>query len=228
MQELLSPAEPGRHGAVSYRFESIPGRVVAGDLFDIFPLDGSRVAFFLGDVSGKGVGAAMLMAACQSQLRTQLLSGADLADAMASVNADLHQRSEASKFVTTVCGVIDAQSQTVELVDAGHGFCVHIPRGERPVRVEAAPGFPMGVVETTEYEVARLELSAGSSLVVFSDGAVEQADLEGRQYGMDRVLDSLLAAAEDGRFVERIIEDVKSHAHGPLADDLTVARLSAG
>lgn len=93
-QQLLSPPERGRHGAVSYRFESIPGRVVAGDLFDVFPLDGNRTVFFLGDVSGKGVGSAMLMAACQSQLRTQLLSGVDLPLAMASVNADLHQRTD--------------------------------------------------------------------------------------------------------------------------------------
>ncbi|MEO1536066.1 MAG: FHA domain-containing protein, partial [Planctomycetota bacterium] len=95
-QELLSPPRTGRYGAVAYNFESIAGRIVAGDLFDVFAIDDTRTAFFLGDVAGKGVGAAMLMAACQSQLRTRLLSGSPLAEALSEVNADLHARTESS------------------------------------------------------------------------------------------------------------------------------------
>lgn len=222
-QELLSPPRQGRHGAIAYRFESIPGRVVAGDLFDIFPLDASRTAFFLGDVSGKGVGAAMLMAACQSQLRTQLLSGTDLAGAMVAVNADLHKRSDASKFVTLAAGVIDADRRTLQLVDAGHGLCVYIAESDEPTRVESTPGFPLGVVDSTEYELTRLELAAGSSLVMFSDGAVEQPDRDGSQYGLDGVLRSLASGSGGDDLVERVLAGVREHAAGPLADDLTVA-----
>lgn len=93
----------------------------------------------------------MLMAACQSQLRTPLLYGVKLAVAMAPVNADLRQRSEASKPIIIVCGVIDAQQQMVELVDAGHGFCVLARPRNTPVRVETTPGFPLGVVGATVY-----------------------------------------------------------------------------
>ena len=227
-QELLSPPHSGRHSAVSYRFESVPGRVVAGDLFDIFPLDEERVAFFLGDVSGKGVGAAMLMVACQSLLRTQLLSGTELAVAMASVNTDINKRSEASKFVTMVCGVIDAQQQTVELVDAGHGLCVLARPGFASVRVETAPGFPLGVVDTTEYEVARLAIPPESSVVVFSDGAVEQQDHNGSQFGFDSVLGCLESGGSREEHVERILTGVRDHAAGPLADDLTAAAVWIG
>jgi hypothetical protein len=130
-QELLSPPKQGRHGSVSYRFESIPGRVVAGDLFDVFPLDESRTAFFLGDVSGKGVGAAMLMAACQSQLRTKLLSRvrkrlsasvAYVARWPCSANtvppSPLHQPSQTLKHIVVVepTSHIDAQALACELV----------------------------------------------------------------------------------------------------------------
>jgi sigma-B regulation protein RsbU (phosphoserine phosphatase) len=166
-QELLSPPKQGRHGAVSYQFESIPGRVVAGDLFDIFPIDESRTAFFLGDVSGKGVGAAMLMAACQSQLRTRLLSGEGLADAMTLVNADLYQRSEASKFVTLVAGIVDGDGRFIELADAGHGLSVHVPGAGASARIKTGPGFPLGVVESADYEVHILRLQPSSSLVLF-------------------------------------------------------------
>ena len=222
-QELLSPPREGRHGAISYCFESIPGRVVAGDLFDIFPLDAVRTAFFLGDVSGKGVGAAMLMAACQSQLRTQLLSGADLAIAMGAVNADLHQRSDASKFVTLAAGIIDAERCTLELVDAGHGLCVYIDEWLKPVRVESTPGFPLGVVDATEYEVTRMDLPAGSAFVMFSDGAIEQPNRDGSQFGLHGVLRSLASGSARDGIVERILAGVRDHAAGPLADDLTVA-----
>ena len=222
-QEMLSPPKQGRHGSVSYRFESIPGRVVAGDLFDVFPLDKNRTAFFLGDVSGKGVGAAMLMAACQSQLRTHLLLGAQLADAMASVNTDLHQRSEASKFVTLIAGIVDGNGGVIELADAGHGLSVHLRGTEAPTRVVTEPGFPLGVVETADYEVHELRLLPGSSLVLFSDGAVEQTNPEGRQHGIDGVVACLTGDLGRESIVQRLLESVRAHAAGPLADDLTVA-----
>ena len=222
-QELLSPPKQGRHGSVSYRFESIPGRVVAGDLFDIFPLDADRTAFFLGDVSGKGVGAAMLMAACQSQLRTQLLSRVPLAAAMASVNADLHLRTEASKFVTLIAGVIDTDRRAVELADAGHGLCVYLPETSQPSRIKTTPGFPLSIVEAADYEVTHLNLDPGASLVFFSDGAVEQANPEGSQYELKGVLACLAAACDRELLVECVLDGVRAHAAGPLADDLTVA-----
>jgi sigma-B regulation protein RsbU (phosphoserine phosphatase) len=224
-QELLSPPKRGQHGSVAYCFESIPGRVVAGDLFDVFPLDGRKTAFFLGDVSGKGVGAAMLMAACQSQLRTQLLSGAPLAEAMTLVNADLHQRSEASKFVTLIAGVIDVESQRVQLVDAGHGLCVHVSTQGSASHFKSTPGFPLGVVDSSDYNVSFLELETGSSLVLFSDGALEQTDPDGNQFGFEGVLDCLSVASSPNERVDQLITGVQTYASGPLADDLTVAAL---
>lgn len=227
-QELLSPPQSGRFGATSYQFESIPGRIVAGDLFDIFPISDRRTAFFLGDVSGKGVGAAMLMAACQSLLRTHLLSGDDLASAMMVVNTDLHARTEDSKFITMVSGVIDAESGEVEIVDAGHGMCILITPGARPERVDLPGGLPIGIVASTTYDSSRLAMPAGARLILFSDGAVEQTNLSGHQYGFDRVLESMSAATGDGRFAAKLVEDIKLYAEGPLADDLTVAEVSVG
>ena len=224
-QELLSPACSGAFGRASYVFQCIPGRVVAGDLFDIFALDADRTAFFLGDVSGKGVGAAMLMAACQSQLRTRLLSGAPLADAMAHVNTDLHQRSESSKFVTLIAGIIDSGERTIELADAGHGLSVHVQGADAPMRIETEPGFPLSVVEIASYEVHKIRLRSGSSLVLFSDGAVEQTNPDGEQFGVEGVLACLTGELDRESLVKRLIDSVRAYAAGPLADDLTVAAL---
>ena len=165
----------------------------------------------------------MLMAACQSQLRTRLLSGDALSDAMASVNADLYQRSESSKFVTLVAGVVDPARGRVELADAGHGLAVHVPGTGTPARVETDPGFPLGVVETAEYEVHELSMQPGASLVLFSDGAVEQMDADGKQHGLDGVLACLSGDLGRDSLVQRLSERVRAYAAGPLADDLTVA-----
>jgi phosphoserine phosphatase RsbU/P len=222
-QELLSPQESGTLGAVNYAFKSIAGRVVAGDLFDIFPLDDSRTALFLGDVSGKGVGAAVLMAAAQSQLRTHLLSERSLAEAVASVNRDLFRRSESGKFVTLIAGVIDRDAETVEIVDAGHGMCVLWPAGEVPSRLEAPNGFPLGVVEQAEYESHEMSFVRGSQIVVFSDGAVEQCDAAGDQFGFDAVVRSITQGSSPESITNVVIDAVREHGDGALADDLTVA-----
>ncbi|MEO1584073.1 MAG: SpoIIE family protein phosphatase [Planctomycetota bacterium] len=223
-QELLSPPNRGDIGGVTYRFESIPGRVVAGDLFDIFRLDGTRVACFLGDVSGKGVGAAMLMAACQSQLRTRLLSGLPLTEAMRQTNADLHARTESARFITMAALVIDAGERSAELVDAGHGLALCIA-ADGATRLEAEPGFPLGVVDEAAYESLALPMHDGLSIMLLSDGAIEQPDAQGKQFGLEGVMACLSPPPPPDDAVSRVIAAVESHAPGAFADDLTAASI---
>ncbi|MEO0629410.1 MAG: SpoIIE family protein phosphatase [Planctomycetota bacterium] len=223
-QELLSPARSGRHGSVEYSFESIPGRIVAGDLFDVFAIDTTSTAFFLGDVAGKGVGAAMLMAACQSQLRTRLLSGLPLARALAEVNADLHARTESSKFITLVAGVLDTQDRRATIADAGHGLVLGMRRGVA-VELGAEPGFPLGVVPDAQYSSLEVSLDTIDGLVLFSDGAVEQINADGQQLGREGVTDALAGLEHPSHAVDRLVDSVRAHAAGALTDDLTIAAL---
>ncbi len=222
-QELLSPAASGTLGLISYVFEAHAGRVVAGDLFDILALDAHRTAFFLGDVSGKGVGAAVLMAAAQSQLRTHLLNGAPLAKAVGAVSADLFRRTDPSKFVTLLACVVDAQASELHIVDAGHGWFAVSPASGEPVQIEAPHGFPLGVVAEAEYEPHTVPFTAGSQAVLFSDGAVEQPNPAGEQFGYDAVLRSIARANDPATITQAIVADVRAHAAGEFADDLTVA-----
>lgn len=224
-QELLSPSSTGGHGSVSYVFESIPGRIVAGDLYDFFPLSDSRVAFFLGDVTGKGVGAAMVMAATQSQLRTQLLMGKELGSAISAASMDMFQRSDPSKFVTLVAGIIDTKRGVVQTVDAGHGLCSILPRSGSPRLIETPKGFPLGIVEDTVYEVGEHPFGIGDCLVLYSDGAVEQPCPAGHQFGMGAIHDALSKSDSPQDAVTTLVTAVRDHAKGHLADDLTVASI---
>ena len=225
-QELLSPARNGGHGKVAYHFESIPGRFVAGDLFDFFPVGPTRAAFFLGDVSGKGVGAAMLMASAQSQLRTQLLSGRDLVAAAYEVNRDLCARTDPSRFVTLIAGLVDVEHASLEIIDAGHGFGVLVPPDGEPIRIDAPGGLPLGVVAEGGYESRTFPFEVGTRFVAFSDGAVEQPGPEGDQFGLERVLASIAASGSPESIVAGLHQAVRSHAQADLADDLTVAALT--
>lgn len=224
-QEFLQPPLSGTLGRTSYAFESFAGRVVAGDLFDIFALDSSRTAFFLGDVSGKGVGAAVLMAATQSQLRTHLLAGANLCTALSSVNFDLYKRTDSSKFVTLIAGIIDANLQQLEIADAGHGLCVVISPDGQPSRVEPPHGFPLGVVEEAEYRMLLTEFEQGSLVVFFSDGVVEQPNPDGIQFGFDAAMHSTANHASPSEITSALVDDVRSYAEGDYSDDLTVASM---
>ncbi len=222
-QELLMPERGGARGGVRYAFDSLAGRLVAGDLFDVVELGERRLGFFLGDVSGKGIGAAVLMAAAQSQLRTLMLSGADLAGAVASVNRYLHQRTESGKFVTLIAGVLDADSGGVELVDAGHGMCCIARAAGGVEEVVTEGGLPLGVAEDAEYRAATRSLGRGDRLVIYTDGLVEQPDSEGMQLGKRSAMAALGRGGTPEEDVRALLAAVRAHAHGELADDLTIA-----
>jgi serine phosphatase RsbU (regulator of sigma subunit) len=224
-QEMLMPERAGRRASVHYEFESSAGRMVAGDFFDVLQLDDERTAFFLGDVSGKGVGAALLMAAGQAKLRAFLVRGLGLADSLDAVNAFLFERTASDKFITLIAGIIDHSARTLELADAGHGLCCLCPSGKAPERVHVEGSLPIGVVADAEYASETLPFGSGDRVVVFSDGVVEQASPSGDQYGLDAVLEVLATSDGTEADVRCIAEAVRAHAAGPLADDLTVASL---
>jgi len=222
-QQLLLPPTSGAFGGVRYDYECRPGRIVAGDLFDILPLDGDRVALFLGDVSGKGVGAGVLMAATQSQLRTHLRSGAELAEALDAVNADLAARTASGTFVTLFAAILDPGADRVSVVDAGHGYGVVAIPGEPPAFIRGHEGFPLGVVPDAAYDALELDFPAAARLITFSDGVVEQPNPDGVQFGEEAAL-SLLAGIDDpASTAATILAAVAGHARADLADDFTVA-----
>ena len=222
-QRFLMPPAQGLAGPVEYAYESLAGRVVAGDLFDIFALDEHRTAVFLGDVAGKGVGAAVLMAAVQTQMRTRLLTGAPLSEAVGAVNKDLYARTAPDKFVTLMGAVIDRTQSSVEIVDAGHGFGVIARSGCAPQPVETPGEVPLGIDPDANYTSASFEFPELARLVLFSDGVIEQADLQGTHFGFERAVGLIEQDAEPTEIASSLRRAVQEHADAPLSDDLTIA-----
>ncbi len=223
-QQFLMPPDRGAHGGVAYAYVSRAGREVAGDLFDVVPLDGGRVALFLGDVAGKGVGAGVIMAATQSLLRARLRSGAPLDEAVAAANDELAPRTGGGTFVTLLAAVVDPAAGQVEIVDAGHGYGVHAGPGDAPTFVRGGDGgYPIGVVAGSRWEGRRLPFLPGARLIAFSDGVVEQADRGGRAFGDEAALDVVGRTGDPAAIPAALLAAVDGHAAAPLSDDLTVA-----
>ncbi len=243
-QMRLMPPPRGKMGRVTYAMRSIPGRLVAGDLFDAFPLADGRVALFLGDVAGKGVGAALLMATAQSHLNGSLRQFGDPGRALNEVNRYIAHHCVDGKFISLWVGVLsprDDGSSVLSFVDAGHGYWLVRPNDGRVQRPTYRGGLPMGVDADTVYESESMVLSAGSRIVVYSDGVVEQTSPEGNDFGVDRAIFSLEPCPSPDVDVETLVRAVIDFAAPVnvsgsgsraavdrvvrLADDVTVASI---
>lgn len=208
-QRFLMPPAQGRHGRTRYVMRSQPGRIVAGDLFDVVTLPGDKLALILGDVEGKGLGAGVMMAWGQTLLRTLLSRGVPLAEAMAELNTALLSGELRGRMISLWAGLVDTRTGEVEYVDAGHGhWLLRRASGGGPQTVPCEGSVVLGVVPQAEYATERLALSPGDRLIVYSDGLREQLSPAGEEFGLDRIREALASA-------QTPVEDV-SMAFGAL------------
>jgi serine phosphatase RsbU (regulator of sigma subunit) len=229
VQRRLLPPKRGEHGPLRYAMRCLPGQVVAGDLFDICTLPDGRVAFFLGDVVGKGLGPALIMATVQTQLRMILRDEEEPARALGLLNEDLHRWTGAAEFVTLWLGVFDPASGLLRCADAGHGHAVSVPSGRAGVRLAVRGGPPLGIDGSFAYEQEAVRLDAGDRVLLFSDGVIEQRSDGGEEFGLERVLANLDSNADPDADVGSIVGSLRSFAGDTeQADDVTVASILHG
>ncbi len=236
-QLLISPPATGVHCGATWATLSRPGRFVAGDLMDVIPLPNQKLAVLLGDVSGKGVGTALLMVTAQTRLAGLLRAGTDLNAAVNDVNrfiADYSERSqkmlaEAMLFVSLIAAVIDPVKQEAMLIDAGHGYAASV-KGGQAERINCEGGLPLGVDGKFTFAAERIPLPSGSRLVLFSDGVAEQPGTgEGaEQFGFERTLAALSRAPDPAGDVSQLLAALRGHAGGEtFADDVSVLSIRA-
>ena len=230
-QRRMMPPESGAIGGIRYAMRSVPGRVVAGDLFDLFALDDARVVVCLGDVTGKGMGAAMLMAMTQSFLRASLAADPDLGRAMTALNEYLHAHSAPHEFVSMFVAVIDTRSRAVSFVDAGHGYAMHRPAAGAAACIACEGSMLLGVQSGTEFAVESMTCDPGTRLVVVSDGVIEQHSPDGgettTQFGVQRCLEILTASQSHEQDAANLHDALIAFADTTaLADDVTIVSLA--
>jgi len=225
-QELMIPKDIGVGEVFGWGHIFRPGREASGDLLDIIPLSNTRMALVVGDVSGKGAGAAIMMAASQSFLHSHLRQGSDPAKAVSAVNTFIAKRSAMNKFLTLWVGIFDAELKELTYVDAGHGHWA-IRRANGVAEAPPTPdGFLIGIDSNSEYRNATLLVESGDRIVIFSDGIPEQQTKGSEQYGVERVYDLVAQSPSAEEDVKRLLKAVIDWAgHSELDDDTTIVSL---
>jgi len=205
----------------------VPARAVGGDLFDHF-LDGSRVFCLVGDVSGKGVAAALFMARAKTVFETVASREADPAALLATVNRSLCRDNDAGMFVTAVAGVLDLASGELAFALAGHEPPVLVPADGAPVPVSAEGGRVLGLIEASEFPVNRLRLGKGDAVVLYTDGVSEARDEEDEFFGVQRLVATAAGLRHEAApaLTDGVLQAVRAFAGAaPQSDDITILTL---
>jgi serine phosphatase RsbU (regulator of sigma subunit) len=225
-QQLMIPKDVSAGEVFGWGRIFRPGKEASGDLLDIIPLSESRLALVVGDVSGKGAGAAILMASAQSFLHSRIRMGCSPEEAVTAVNKFVAERSAMNRFLTLWVGIFDAGAKELTYVDAGHGHWA-IRRSDS--RSEAPPtpdGFLIGIDANSEYRNATLFVEPGDRIIIFSDGIPEQQNHESEQYGVQRVYELVAESPSAEEDVNRLLQAVMKWGNtSNLDDDTTIVSL---
>ena len=220
VQRRLLPATRGRLHGVDYALHLHPGRVVAGDVVDVFAIDGGRTVAVLGDVSGAGLGAGLVMASVQSFLRAGFIHEADPARVIRHLNAHLCAQASAGRFVTLWLGVFDADGAGGVFVDAGHGHVLRVRDGLSSA-LPTRGAIPLGIDADADFVAEALRLEPGEILLLHSDGVIEQRREDGTSLGRDGLAAALVDARDPAGVVDAAWAALRAHAGEAAPDDDT-------
>jgi phosphoserine phosphatase RsbU/P len=222
IQQALLPRNVRDYPHLSVAGCNFPCLSVGGDYFDVFPLSDHRTAFLIADVSGKGLGAALVTTMLQGVLSGMTL-GTDPARLFDHLNGFLCDHVEVGRYATMFFGILDEKG-SLEYINAGHPSPILIRRG---VADEAFTegSFPVGLVPEAEYKTTCIKLEPGDTLVLFSDGVTEAMNPNEELFGAARLRDVLTGQMETplDQIQKCVLESVENFARGASqADDLTL------
>ena len=202
---------------------------VSGDFYDFKVLEDGRVGILIGDVSGHGIDAGIVMGMAKKAFGLRAQSGADPATVAAKVNGDIFPELEKATFVTATYGVLDAREHVFRFVRCGHTFPVHHRAEAREAEEVRSEGMVLGSVEDPAFlqmtRVAEVSLGAGDFIVLFTDGLIEATEEEGEEFGVDRAKEAVLRhrGASARGVIEGLIGSIHIFTGGhPQQDDQTV------
>ena len=214
------PIVPGLEIATHYQ----PCFEVGGDYFDIIPLEGSRTALAIADVSGKGAGAALLMANLQASLKMALNLPASLGEIVTRINHLFHQNALSTQFITFFIGAWDASTRSLEYVNAGHNPPL-LHRLDGSLLRLYPTGIGLGIRSDSSYRMERLELQPGDTLTIYTDGIEDFFNPDGQAFGSGRLAEAILrhAGQPPRAFIDLLFRDLDAFAAGERPnDDLTI------
>jgi sigma-B regulation protein RsbU (phosphoserine phosphatase) len=208
--------------------EMLTAKEVGGDFYDFYFIDEDRLAFAVGDVSGKGIPAAIYMAVSRTLLKAIAFQIVNPGEVLRKLNTLLIPESDAATFVTVFFGVLNIHTGEVQFSNGGHNLPYLVRATGEVEQLPMSDGVLLGKIPHMDFETKRLHLAKGDSLFIYTDGVSEAMDSEMNQYQEER-LESYLkttAGISIQDIVQGSIADIKKHTLGaPQSDDITVLTL---
>ncbi|MDR1521379.1 MAG: SpoIIE family protein phosphatase [Streptococcaceae bacterium] len=229
MLPKIFPFEPNR-GEFDLHALMRPAKEVGGDFYDFFMLDDDHIAIVIGDVSDKGVPAALFMVISKTLIKDYTQARLSVDKVFNRVNNELCEGNEASLFTTSILGVFDVKTGRLFYADAGHEPLIIMDRNDKAVRyVEPEKrNFVLGGMEGTRYVINELFLKPGEILLLYTDGVPDAVNKENESFGWDRLKETCQKHMHEevGVMLRNILADIDSYAQGVAQfDDITMLAL---
>ena len=229
IQRILLPSTAPR--VIGYEIDGVnmPARQMSGDYYGYIKVDDHRWGAAIGDVSGKGVPASLIMAMCRSVLRSQAPGNPSACDVLHKVNRLLFPDIKEDMFISMAYAILDEHSSTVTLCRAGHDAPLHYCARDQSITKLNPPGMALGIDSGNVFDRITgdfsVTLEPNDCLIFYTDGVTEALDDKGQEFGMDRMMASIRASATEGSAAikKRLTSDILDFiGHFPQYDDITM------
>ena len=226
VQQRLFPQDVPSIDGLDYAGKCRPAATIGGDYFDFVPLPDSRLGFAIGDVTGKGIPAALLMAGLRASLRgLAIANSGPLAELMENLNRLIYESSPSDRFATFFYGVFDPSARTFRYVNAAHNAPILFRGAAGDVVRLKEGGLMIGGFPAATYQEGSVTMTAGDILVMFTDGISEAVNAQGEEFGEERIFAAVRTAAglPAALMIDRVLSVVDSFTAGaPRQDDMTL------
>ncbi len=224
IQENLLPKKTPVSEEYQFAGKSLPAKEVGGDYYDFISLKDGRIAFCLGDISGKGIPASLLMANLQASLRGQAFVGSECKESVSFANTILYHNTDSTRYATLFYSILDKDKHRLTYCNAGHNSPYLFSPGKESKRLSEG-GIIVGMIPDYSYVEETIEFGYEDVFVLYSDGVTEAMNFSDEEYGEDRFENAIrknlhLSA---GDIIKEIFEDVEHFTKGaPQSDDITM------
>jgi len=229
IQRILLPSEAPVINGFQISGINVPARQVSGDYFDYICVDEERLGVAIADVSGKGVPASLIMAICRSVLRAEASRNPSPADVLRKVNRQLYPDIKEDMFISMAYLILNHQRNAITLARAGHDAPLLYQQQSHTVTAIKSPGMVVGIDSGSVFDRLTVDfavpLERDDCLVLYTDGVTEALNTEGDEFGLDRMMESVRASANDGAqaIVKEITQEVRDFTgSAPQNDDMTL------
>ncbi len=231
IQESILPPPLAPIGAFHFGARMLPARAVGGDLYDLLPLKRGQLGVAIGDVSDKGVPAALFMALFCSLLRAEAGRAQTAGEALRRINRVLLERNTTGTFVTALYGVLDTSTGVFAYARAGHELPLLVGPKGNPSSPPMQQGQPLCLFADPFLDEGQVLIPPGHTLLMYTDGALDAVDPSGQRFGPDRLAEMLGRNREAGAqdLCDQAVADIVSYRRGvEQYDDLTLVAVRRG